>query len=91
MRHRLIVSGKARGVDTCAQHGCTGGALARRDLASTGVDVAYLKENKKLAEDILATGGALVSEGQMGTFPGAAESARRSRILAQSHFSPAAF
>jgi DNA processing protein len=55
------------------------------------VDVAYLKENKKLAEDILATGGALVSEGQMGTFPGAAESARRSRILAQSHFSPAAF
>jgi len=32
----------------------------------TGIDVIYPKENKKLAEEILATGGAIVSEVPMG-------------------------
>ena len=35
----------------------------------TGIDVVYPKENKKLAEEILAAGGAIVSEMPMGTFP----------------------
>ncbi|MGA8728881.1 MAG: DNA-processing protein DprA, partial [Terracidiphilus sp.] len=47
----------------------------------TGIDVIYPKENKKLAEDILATGGAIVSEVPMGTFPAPQNFPRRNRIL----------
>jgi DNA processing protein len=47
----------------------------------TGADVIYPKENKKLAEDILATGGAIVSELPLGTFPAPQNFPRRNRIL----------
>ena len=47
----------------------------------TGIDVVYPKENKKLAEEILATGGAIVSEVPMGTFPAPQNFPRRNRIL----------
>jgi DNA processing protein len=47
----------------------------------TGIDVVYPKENKKLAEDILAGGGAIVSELPMGTFPAPQNFPRRNRIL----------
>jgi DNA processing protein len=47
----------------------------------TGIDVVYPKENKKLAEEILATGGAIVSELPMGTFPAPQNFPRRNRIL----------
>ena len=47
----------------------------------TGIDVVYPKENKKLAEEILATGGAIVSEMPMGTFPAPQNFPRRNRIL----------
>jgi DNA processing protein len=43
--------------------------------------VIYPKENKKLAEDILATGGAIVSEVPAGTFPAPQNFPRRNRIL----------
>ena len=47
----------------------------------TGIDVAYPKENKKLSEEILATGGAIVSEVQLGTFPAPQNFPRRNRII----------
>jgi DNA processing protein len=47
----------------------------------TGVDVVYPKENRKLAEEILAAGGAIVSEVPMGTFPAPQNFPRRNRIL----------
>ena len=47
----------------------------------TGIDVVYPKENKKLAEEILALGGAIVSELPMGTFPAPQNFPRRNRIL----------
>ena len=80
-RGMLIVSGMARGIDTCAHKGSL---TARRPTVAvwgTGIDVIYPKENKKLAEDILATGGALVSELPMGTFPAPQNFPRRNRIL----------
>ncbi|MGD0732565.1 MAG: DNA-processing protein DprA, partial [Terracidiphilus sp.] len=43
--------------------------------------VIYPKENKKLAEEILAAGGAIVSELPMGTFPAPQNFPRRNRIL----------
>jgi hypothetical protein len=53
----------------------------RRGCAGTGVDVIYLKENKKLAQEIPATGGAIVCAVLMGTLP-----APQNFSAAQSHF-----
>ncbi|HWG20562.1 MAG TPA: DNA-processing protein DprA [Terracidiphilus sp.] len=80
-RGLLIVSGMARGIDTCAHKGAL---MARKPTVAvwgTGIDVVYPKENKKLAEEILATGGAIVSEMPMGTFPAPQNFPRRNRIL----------
>lgn len=80
-RGLLIVSGMARGIDTCAHKGAL---TARRPTVAvwgTGIDVVYPKENKKLAEEILSTGGAIVSEVPTGTFPAPQNFPRRNRII----------
>jgi DNA processing protein len=81
VRRLLIVSGMARGIDTCAHKGALAARMPTVAVWGTGVDVIYPKENKKLAEDILATGGAIVSEVPMGTFPAPQNFPRRNRIL----------
>ena len=47
----------------------------------TGIDVIYPKENKKLAESIVASGGTIVSEYPLGTFPAPQNFPVRNRIL----------
>lgn len=80
--HRLlIVSGMARGIDTCAHKGALAARVPTVAVWGTGIDVIYPKENKKLAEEILATGGAIVSEVPMGTFPAPQNFPRRNRII----------
>ena len=81
VRRLLIVSGMARGIDTCAHKGALSARMPTVAVWGTGIDVIYPKENKKLAEDILATGGAIVSEVPMGTFPAPQNFPRRNRIL----------
>lgn len=80
-RRMVIVSGMARGVDSAAHRG----ALLARGLTvavwGTGIDVVYPKENHKLAEEILAAGGTIVSELPMGTYPAPQNFPRRNRIL----------
>jgi DNA processing protein len=80
-RQLLIVSGMARGIDSSAHKGALAARRPTVAVWGTGVDVVYPKENKKLAEDILATGGAIVSELPMGTFPAPQNFPRRNRIL----------
>jgi len=59
--------------------------LARRGITiavwGTGIDVIYPKENKKLAEQIVAQGGAIVSEFATGTFPAPQNFPIRNRTL----------
>jgi DNA processing protein len=81
VRRLLIVSGMARGIDTCAHKGALAARMPTVAVWGTGIDVIYPKENKKLAEDILSTGGAIVSEVPMGTFPAPQNFPRRNRIL----------
>lgn len=81
VRRLLVVSGMARGIDTCAHKGALAARMPTVAVWGTGVDVIYPKENKKLAEDILATGGAIVSEMPLGTFPAPQNFPRRNRIL----------
>ena len=77
----LIVSGMARGIDSCAHKGALAARMPTVAVWGTGIDVVYPKENKKLAEEILASGGAIVSEVPMGTFPAPQNFPRRNRIL----------
>jgi DNA processing protein len=77
----VIQSGMARGVDTCAHKGAveTGGKTVA--VWGTGIDVIYPKENKKLAEQIVASGGTIVSEFPLGTFPAPQNFPIRNRTL----------
>ncbi|HEX8926830.1 MAG TPA: DNA-processing protein DprA [Terriglobales bacterium] len=80
-RRLLIVSGMARGIDTCAHKGALGARVPNIAVWGTGIDVVYPKENRKIAEEILAVGGAIVSEVPMGTFPAPQNFPRRNRII----------
>jgi DNA processing protein len=80
-RGMLVVSGMARGIDTYAHKGALAAGRPTVAVWGTGADVIYPKENKRLAEEILAGGGAIVSELQLGTFPAPQNFPRRNRIL----------
>lgn len=80
-RKLLIVSGMARGIDTCAHKGALAARIPTVAVWGTGIDVVYPKENRKLAEEILNLGGAIVSEVPMGTFPAPQNFPRRNRII----------
>jgi DNA processing protein len=77
----VILSGMARGVDTCAHRGAVEAGGKTVAVWGTGVDVIYPKENKKLAEQIVSSGGAIVSEFPLGTFPAAQNFPIRNRTL----------
>jgi DNA processing protein len=81
VRRLLIVSGMARGIDTCAHKGALSAGMPNIAVWGTGIDVVYPKENRKIAEEILAAGGAIVSEVPMGTFPAPQNFPRRNRII----------
>lgn len=81
LRGVLILSGMARGVDTAAHKGALAAQRPTAAIWGTGIDVVYPKENRKLADDILATGGVIASELPLGTFPAPQNFPRRNRIL----------
>ena len=80
-RGLVIASGLARGVDAAAHRGALHGRGKTVAVLGTGVDVIYPRENKKLAEEILETGGAIVSEFAMGTFAAPQNFPIRNRII----------
>ena len=51
------------------------------EVFGKGVDVIYLKENLRLSEQVLALGGALISEFRLGTFAAPQNFPIRNRIL----------
>ncbi len=77
----VIISGMARGVDTASHRGAIAAKGKTIAVFGTGVDVIYPKENSRLAEQILALGGALISEFPMGTFAAPQNFPIRNRIL----------
>jgi DNA processing protein len=76
-----IISGLARGVDTCAHRGVINARGKTIGVMGTGVDEIYPRENKRLAEQILAMGGALISEFAMSTPPTPQNFPIRNRII----------
>ena len=80
-RGLVIISGMARGVDTASHRGALAAKGTTIAVFGTGVDVPYPKENSRLAEQILAMGGAIVSEFPMSTFPAPQNFPIRNRII----------
>ena len=75
----VVVSGMARGIDTAAHIAALDtGTIA---VLGGGVDVLYPAENTKLAEDIVAKGGARISEQPIGLQPQARHFPARNRII----------
>src|SRR2546430_10689312 len=61
-RGLVIFSGLAGGVDSAAHRGAVAGKGKTVAVFGTGVDQIYPKENSRLVDQILALGGALISE-----------------------------
>jgi DNA processing protein len=80
--HGLVIfSGMARGVDTASHRGALAGKGCTVAVFGTGIDVPYPKENTRLSEQILASGGALISEFPISTFPAPQNFPIRNRII----------
>jgi len=76
-----IISGLARGVDTASHRGAIAAKGKTIAVFGTGIDVIYPKENTRLSEQILALGGAFISEFPVGTFPAPQNFPIRNRII----------
>ncbi len=76
-----ILSGMARGIDTEAHKGALEARGKTVAVWGTGIDVIYPKENKRLAEQILQSGGCILSEFPLGTFPAPQNFPVRNRVL----------
>lgn len=77
----VIISGMARGIDTASHRGAISAKGKTIAVFGTGVDVIYPKENSRLSEQIVALGGALISEFALGTHPAPQNFPIRNRIL----------
>lgn len=77
----IPTSGLALGVDARGHQGGLDGKGLTIGVLGTGIDQLYPRANTALAEAIIASGGALVSEYPLGTAPMAYNFPRRNRII----------
>lgn len=76
-----VVSGLARGVDGIAHKACVENGSATIAVFASGLDVIYPAEHRGLVDNILANGGAIVSEYPPGTKPLQYHFPERNRIV----------
>jgi DNA processing protein len=77
----VSISGMARGVDSASHRGAISAKGKTVAVFGTGVDVIYPQEDSRLSEQILAHGGALISEFPLGTFAAPQNFPIRNRII----------
>ena len=80
LAEQWVAEGELR-ISSIAHKGALEAGGATIAVWGTGIDVIYPKENKKLAEQIVAQGGTIVSEFPLGTFPAPQNFPIRNRTL----------
>ncbi|MGA9498262.1 MAG: DNA-processing protein DprA [Terriglobales bacterium] len=80
-RGLVIISGLARGIDTASHRGAIAAKGKTIAVLGTGIDIMYPKENTRLTEQIVALGGALITEFPVGTSPAPQNFPIRNRII----------
>ena len=77
-----IISGLARGIDTCAHEEALVKNLNTVAVLGCGLSMVYPSENRKLAQQILEQGGAIVSEYPFDAMPDRMNFPKRNRVIA---------
>lgn len=77
-----IVSGLARGIDTCAHEEALQKNLNTIAVLGCGLSMVYPNENRKLAQQILEQGGAIISEYPFDAMPDRMNFPKRNRVIA---------
>jgi DNA processing protein len=76
-----ITSGLAEGIDAAAHRGALEARGRTVAVCGTGPDVVYPRQHERLADEIIASGGAIVSEFAPGTAVNRANFPRRNRLI----------
>lgn len=76
-----IISGLARGIDAAAHRGALESGGRTVAVMGTGIDEIYPRDHRKLAAEILESGGALVSEFPLKTPPAPQNFPYRNRVI----------
>ncbi len=80
-RGLVVVSGGARGIDTCAHQGALEAGAPTVAVLGSGLHVPYPPENRGLFDRIAAEGGAVISEFPLDAPPEGHHFLRRNRLI----------